>query len=64
MARNPSRNIRLVSKVKELFGVDVEDMTDVVAEFGYIIQVEDESVLSYALEIFKTLDTQLDENDK
>ena len=54
----------LISKAKELFGVEVEDMSDVVSEFPYIIQVNDENVLSYALEIFKTLDAQLGEIKK
>ena len=54
----------LVLKTRELFGVEVDNISDMVSEFPYIIQVTDESVLSYALDIFKTLDAQLEEIKK
>lgn len=57
-------NDSMLSKTKELFGVDVEDVSDLSQNFPFIIQVTEEIVLSRVLDIFKTLDSHLEEAKK
>jgi len=54
----------MASKVKELFGVEVDDVSDLSTEFPFVIQVTEEMVLSNALNIFQTLDSHLEESKK
>ena len=53
------------SKVKELFGTDPDDISDIGAEFPIIFTIErNDGVAQYALDIFNTLDKQAGETFK
>ena len=53
------------SKVKELFGADPDDISDIGAEFAIIFTItRDDGVAQYALDIFNALDKQVGETFK
>jgi hypothetical protein len=54
----------LMSKANEYFGVQMTNFSDVVAEFPYVIELTDTSVIPYTLEILKTLDSHFEELKK